>query len=125
MLECSPKEFEELVAHLMHYLGYPNVRAVGKAHDGGIDVESTKNTGQGIEKVVAQCKRYRKPVGVQVARDLLGAISDNPTIAKGYLVTTSEFTSDCITFCLHNNISMIDGLLMAGYVKKFGLATNQ
>jgi len=122
LYEISPSDFEDLVKELMHYLGYPNVKVTGKSHDGGIDVLSNRNTPDGIERVAAQCKRYRANVTVHAARDFFGAISNDKSIKQGYLVTTGEFTSECLQFCQSSGmIRPISGLELAKYVKQFGL----
>lgn len=122
LYEISPSDFEVLVRELMHYLGYPNVKVTGKSHDGGIDVISTRNTTDGIERVAAQCKRYRGNVSVSVARDFFGAISNDKSIKQGFLVTTGEFTVECSQFCQSTGmIRAISGIELAKYVKQFGL----
>lgn len=122
LYEIKPSEFEELVRELMHYLGYPNVKVTGKSHDGGIDVLSTRNTSNGIERVAAQCKRYRGNVSVHAARDFFGAISNDKSIKQGFLVTTGEFTAECLQFCQSSGmIRAISGIELAKYVKQFGL----
>lgn len=121
LYEIPAVEFEILIEHLMHYLGYPNVRVTKKSHDGGVDVISTRIGTKGTERIAAQCKRYKQPIGVKIAREFLGAIQDDKSIVKGYLVTTSEFSSECISFCLRHGIEMIPGAKIAEYVKQFGL----
>ncbi len=122
LYEISPSDFEELVRELMHYLGYPNVKVTGKSHDGGIDILSTRNTADGIERVAAQCKRYRGNVAVHVARDFFGAISNDKSIKQGFLVTTGEFTNECLQFCQSTEkIRAISGIELAKYVQQFGL----
>lgn len=122
LFEIKPSEFEELVRELMYYLGYPNVKVTGKSHDGGIDVLSTRNTSNGVERVAAQCKHYRGNVGVHVARDFFGAISNDKSIKQGFLVTTGEFTAECLQFCLSSGmIRAISGIELAKYVQQFGL----
>lgn len=124
LYEIKPSEFEELVRELMHYLGYPNVKVTGKSHDGGIDVLSTRNTPNGIERVAAQCKRYRGNVSVHAARDFFGAISNDKSIKQGFLVTTGEFTAECLQFCQSSGmIRAISGIELAKYVQQFGLHT--
>ncbi len=124
LYEVTPSEFEGLVGGLMHYLGFPNVHITGKSHDGGIDVHSTRNTTNGIERVAAQCKRYRENVGVHAARDFFGAISNDKSIKQGFLVTTGEFTPECLQFCQSSGmIRAISGIEFAKYVKQFGLST--
>lgn len=122
LYEIKPFEFEGLVRELMHYLGYPNVKVTGKSHDGGIDVLSTRNTSNGIERVAAQCKRYRGNVAVHAARDFFGAISNDKSIKQGFLVTTGEFTAECLQFCQSSGmIRAISGIELAKYVQQFGL----
>lgn len=119
----TPLAFENLVKELMHSLGYPNVKVTGRTGDGGIDVISTRNTSQGIVRAVAQCKRYRGTVGVEVARELRGVIASDESIQKGFLVTTGEFSRECIGFCERSGVIIpISGLQVANYVKQFGLA---
>lgn len=121
LLQITPSEFEDVVERLMHYLGYPNVKVTKRTGDGGIDVLSTRFTEHGVERVAVQCKRYRNPVGVHIAREFVGAIQDDKSIVKGYLVTTSDFTPECIAYCLRHQIRLISGVQMADYVKRFGL----
>lgn len=122
LYEISPADFEGLVRELMHYLGYPNVKITGKSHDGGIDVLSTRNIESGIERVAAQCKRYHQNVSVHSARDFFGAISNDKSIKLGFLVTTGEFTNECLQFCQSSGmIRAISGIELAKYVKQFGL----
>lgn len=123
LYEITPSDFEVLVRELMHYLGYPNVKVMGKSHDGGIDILSTRHTPNGIERVAAQCKRYRGNVAVHVARDFFGAISNDKSIKQGFLVTTGEFTAECLQFCQRSGmIRAISGIELAKYVKQFGLS---
>jgi len=122
LYEITPSEFEHLVKEIMHSLGYPNVKVTGKSHDGGIDVISTRNTSTGIERVAAQCKRYRRNVAVHAARDFFGAISNDKIIKQGFLMTTGEFTSECLQFCQSSGmIRPISGIELSKYVKQFGL----
>jgi HJR/Mrr/RecB family endonuclease len=121
LYEIKPHEFEDLVQQLMHYLGFPNVAVTKRSGDGGIDVISSRNTPKGVERIAAQCKRYKGAVGVPIAREFFGAIRDDPSIVKGYLVTTGDFTQECISFCIRNSIDMIPGIKVAEYVKMFSL----
>ena len=119
----TPAAFEHLVKDLMHHFGYPHVKVTGRTGDGGIDVISARNTSDGIVRVVAQCKRYRGTVGVDVARDLRGVLASDQSIQKGFLVTTGEISRDCLAFCEKSGvIAPIDGLQVANYIRQFGLA---
>ena len=123
LYELTPRAFEELVKNLMHYWGYPNVKVTGKSGDGGIDVISTRNTENGVERIAAQCKRYRGNVSVGTARDFIGAIKLNRTIVKGFLVTTSDFTPECLHICeISGIVKTVSGFEVARYVKQYGLS---
>jgi SNF2 family DNA or RNA helicase len=123
LCSITPAAFEQLVKELMQSLGYPKVKVTGKTGDGGIDVISTRNTAEGVIRAIAQCKRYRGTVGVEVARELRGVMASDSSIQKGFLVTTGEFTRECVGFCERSGVIVpISGLQVANYVKQFGLA---
>ena len=118
----SPVEFERVVKDLFHSLGYPNSKVMGRTGDGGIDVISTRNTENGVIRVIAQCKRYKGTVGVEIARALMGVIASGDKIEKGYLVTTGEFTRECTAFCEKSGVIVpLNGYQTANYVRKFGV----
>lgn len=118
----SPSEFERLTRDLMRCLGYPHSKVTAQSRDGGVDVIASRNTEHGVVRVVVQCKRYKGTVGVSIARELMGIVASDPSIEKGFLVTTGEFSSDCIAFCERSGkIATISGLQMANYIKQFGL----
>ena len=116
----EPQEFEELSKNLLKHLGLENARVTGRSGDGGIDVLAVRNTEQGVERIAAQCKRWRGGIGVSVARDFLGAMQDQ-SIQQGILVGASEFSDECLQFCQKHNIKAISGLELAKYVIQFGL----
>ena len=118
----SPGDFERVVRDLLHSFGYPNSKVTGRTGDGGIDVISSRNTSEGIVRVVAQCKRYKGTVGVEIARAFMGAIASDNSIKKGYLVTTGEFSRECTAFCEKSGVIVaLNGFQTANYVKKFGV----
>lgn len=118
----TPSDFERVVKDLLHSLGYPNTRITGRTGDGGIDVISSRNTTDGIVRVIAQCKRYKGTVGVETARAFMGVIASDDSIEKGYLVTTGEFTRECEAFCEKTGVIVaLNGVQTANYVRKFGV----
>lgn len=118
----SPSDFEHVVKDLLHSLGYPNSKVTGRTGDGGIDVISSRNTPDGVIRVVAQCKRYKGTVGVETARAFMGVIASDESIEKGYLVTTGEFTRECMAFCEKSGVIVgLNGFQTANYVRKFGV----
>ena len=59
---------------------------------------------------------------MHAARDFFGAIANDKSITQGFLVTTGEFTPDCLQFCQSSGmIRAISGLELAKYVRQFGL----
>ncbi len=101
----KPTEFEEYIAHLFTRLGY-KANAVGKSHDGGIDVIAAKN---GITNYI-QCKKYiTSKVPVSAVRDFYGALANKLANGKGYIITTNTFTLEAEKFAEDKPIELIDG----------------
>ena len=63
------------------------------------------------ERVIVQCKRYRKPVGVATVRELLGTLLREGA-DSGILVTTSSFTSGALKESKGQRIDMVDGAIL-------------
>ena len=103
MLAMDARSFEAFVAALVDRLGFDDVVLTPKSRDHGRDVLATKRV-HGLSILFAfECKRYsaNHPVGVAVARALLGTIVHGHSRAnKGVLVTTSTFTKGARSFIL-------------------------
>ena len=101
MLEMDPRAFETFVASLVEQLGFEDVVLTPRAKDQGRDVLATKRV-HGLSILFAfECKRFSpdRPVGVAIARALLGTVVHGQTRAnKGVLVTTSRFTKGARSF---------------------------
>lgn len=99
----DPRAFEVFVASLVEQLGFENVQLTPAAKDQGRDVLAIKKV-HGLSILFAfECKRFRpdQPVGVAIARALLGTVVHGSTRAnKGVLVTTSRFTKGAQSFIL-------------------------
>ncbi len=118
----NPIQFEEVVKTVFAKIGFTNVRTTKRSHDGGIDVIGYKRSLGGTEKIIAQCKRMDR-VGVEVARELLGVIAADQSIAKGYLVTSGTVSPECRAFCERDGrLSIIEGPTLAAYIVQFGVA---
>lgn len=90
LLDMDSRSFEHLVERLYDELGY-ETQLTKSQKDKGRDVIA-KNTKLGkMEHLLVECKRYNNPVGVEIARALLGVVSDEK-VNKGVIVTTSRFT---------------------------------
>lgn len=109
-----PSEFEEYVADLFRRLGY-RTEAVGKSHDGGVDVIAEKN---GVKHYI-QCKKYitsKVPVGA--VRDFYGALANHLAEGRGIFVTTNIFTTEAQQFAEDKPIEMVDGFGLVRLIKK-------
>lgn len=111
--EMKPYEFESYIAEMFKRLGY-NAEAVGRSHDGGVDVIIEKD---GVKGYV-QCKKYiTSTVAVGDVRDFYGALVDKLTNGKGYFITTNKFTLEATKFAEDKPIELIDEFALVKYVK--------
>jgi restriction endonuclease Mrr len=109
----KPWEFEEYIANLFTRLGY-KAEAVGKSHDGGIDVVIEKD---GVKSYI-QCKKFiTRKVSVHDVRDFLGALDDHLARGKAYFITTNKFTLEAEKFAEDKPIELIDGFKLIEYIK--------
>ena len=109
----KPYEFESYIAEMFKKLGY-NAEAVGKSHDGGVDVVIEKD---GVKGYV-QCKKYiSSTVAVSEVRDFYGALADRLSTGKGYFITTNKFTLEAVKFAEDKPIELVDGFSLVKYVK--------
>lgn len=87
LFRVSPKAFEEMVAALFRAFGY-QVELRGGQGDHGVDLLVFAPDG---DKAVVQCKRWRRPVGEPVVRDLYG-VMHHEKAQRAYLFATGGFT---------------------------------
>lgn len=121
MRGMSPTEFEEFIAELFQRMGYRS-EAVGRSHDGGIDVVIEKN---GIKNYI-QCKKFiTSTVSVGAVRDFYGALADHLTNGKGYFITTNKFTLEAERFAEDKPIELVDGFKLVHYVRLVEKENNQ
>ena len=117
----DPIEFEKVVQSIFIKIGYSNVKTTKRSHDGGIDVIGYRNSVGGTEKIIAQCKRTER-VGVEVARELLGVVSADQSIAKAFLVTSGVVSPEGRAFCEKDGrLAIIEGPTLSNYIIQFGL----
>ena len=89
----SGLELEARCAHILQERGW-NVERTQRSRDGGIDVIGLRTDEVGIEqRIYVQCKDYSRPVGVQVVRELLGALPTDQN-ASAVLAAPLGLTSD-------------------------------
>ncbi len=108
LMELSPRSFECIVEQLYKEMGFFTVLTREKA-DGGRDIVAEKNDAGKKEKILIECKRYKKPVGVKIVREILGVISSEK-VNKGVIATSSHFTRGAKQFASDNpRIEIISG----------------
>lgn len=94
ILELSPKEFEELVGHLLWALGFEGTEVVGKSGDHGVDATGELDVASLARvKLYVQAKRYdtHRKVKTGEIYKLRGAI---PSGGQGAIVTTGRYRKD-------------------------------
>ncbi len=69
---CSWQAFERMLARLLMYDGFENVRQVGGSGDHGADVIANKRQ----KRWLIQAKQWKKPVGVDVLNETIRSIRD-------------------------------------------------
>ncbi len=109
----TPTDFEKYIADLFSRLGY-DARAVGRSHDGGIDVIAEKD---GVKNYI-QCKKFiTSVVPVGAVRDFYGALADHLANGKGYFITTNKFTLEAQKFAEDKPVELIDGFGLIRYIR--------
>ena len=58
-------------------------------------------------------------VGVEHARSLYGVIQDQPSITRGVLITTGDFSKECKEFTKGKRIELFDGKYLCGLLEKY------
>jgi superfamily II DNA or RNA helicase len=117
--QMSPTDFEEITREFFVKQGYANSKVTQRSYDGGIDVFGSRQRGGTEESFVAQCKRTSS-VGVRVARELLGILAANQKITNGFIITSGEFTEECLRFAGANpKLALINGITFAKYLVQF------
>ena len=69
---CSWQAFERMLARLLMYDGFENVRQVGGSGDHGADVIANKRQ----KRWLIQAKQWKKPVGIDVLNETIRSIHD-------------------------------------------------
>jgi restriction system protein len=118
LLGLTSRQFEQLVSHLYAEKGYAT-HLTPPTRDGGRDIEANMEGSGQREYLLIECKRYIKPVGVSLVRELLGTLS-NERRTKGVLVTSSRFTAGARKLADQNfRIELISGLELVVLLNEF------
>src|SRR5690606_13755987 len=112
LINVSWKEFEFLVAEAYQRQGYTVSYGFKGGADGGVDLD-LKRDGQ---RILVQCKRWKKNVGAPTVRELYG-IMQSERAHVGILVTTSGFTREAQAFADGKPITLVDGAALLEQVQ--------
>lgn len=104
MQALSPGGFESYVAGLFRQKGY-RVRQRGRRGDRGVDLELTHASGR---KAIVQCKRYTRPIGPDIVRELFGTLV-HERVHHAFLVTTAEISDAAREWANDKPMTLIDG----------------
>jgi restriction system protein len=98
IFKLSARRYEELVAELLHDMGY-EVELTHATRDGGKDILAYFKTECGTFLCLVEAKRYRaeRKIGVELVRTLYGTLCDYQA-NSAMMVTTSSFSRDAHTF---------------------------
>ncbi len=107
LYDLSPQEFEQYVARLFRKKGY-TVTHRGRSGDKGVDLELERTGGK---RAIVQCKRYRRPVGPEVVRELFGTLV-HERVSHAFLVTTANISKSAREWTQDKPMTLIDGSLL-------------
>lgn len=114
--EIEWKKFEELCTAYYLEKGM-RAEATSLGADGGIDIKIYQDNSD-LPTSIAQCKSWNnKFIGVKEIREFLGVMS-HEKIAKGFYMTTSEYTSDAKEIAKSNQITLITGEMLLMMIKR-------
>jgi restriction system protein len=106
-------QFERYVADLLRFRGLQDVRVVGGAGDGGIDILAKDSTGA---QIACQCKRQMANVSVTVVRQLIGSVNHEHRGRTPYLVTTAMLTRPAQDLARQAGVHVIDRPLLGAWM---------
>jgi restriction system protein len=124
--KSSPQFFERTVVELLVQMGYGGsrldaARAIGRAHDGGID-GIIKEDKLGLDVIYVQAKRWQDTVGRPQIQQFAGALAGLGA-SKGIFITTSAFSDEARAFVsrLGQKIVLLDGEELADLMIDHGV----
>jgi len=106
--DMSGVEFEVYVQRLLERKGW-RVETTPLTRDRGIDLIARRDDEVGVEMTLyVQCKNHASPVGVDVVRELNGALPRQLSGAHGVLVCPSGFTASAMAFAKERGLALWD-----------------
>src|SRR5260221_1548915 len=121
MLNLTPPDFEQFVAHVFRSAGY-SVEVVGSQHfphGPGVDLELYSSPGAKKPVARVEVKRYaaENKVSYDEVRGFNGTLNRGEPL-PGYFITTSDFYQNARTFAADTNgrLRLLDGQQFLRYV---------
>lgn len=102
--DLTPYEFEDMVAEMYRCKGWQDVSTTTRSDDKGRDVIGVDKKGR---RVYVEVKKHKNNVGRPVIQKL-HSIMTTDHIAKGIVVTTSDFTQGAIEYAQKTSISLVN-----------------
>lgn len=113
----SGHDFEDLVEKLIRKMGFVTEERK-KSADGGVDLKVVNENPILKGSYIIQCKRYLKPIGESVIRDLYGVVTSERA-NKGILITNSSFTRSSKMFASNKPIELIGGVQLQDLIEQY------
>jgi hypothetical protein len=122
VFKLTPRKYEELVAELLHDIGY-EVTLTKATRDGGKDILASMKTELGEFLCLVEAKHYRedRKIGVSLVRTLYGTLCDYQA-SSAMLVTTSSYSKDAHILQQRHKyeLSLRDYTDVAGWIQRYG-----
>jgi len=117
------KKFEELSTAYYQEKGI-RAEATSLGADGGIDIKLYQDE-SGNPTSLVQCKAWAgKQVGVKEIREFLGVLT-HEKIAKGFYMTSGEYSIDAKATATANKITLISGAMLLAMIQRLPEASQQ
>jgi restriction system protein len=122
IFKLTPRQYEELVAELLHDIGY-EVTLTQATRDGGKDILASMRTELGEFLCLVEAKHYRedRKIGVSLVRTLYGTLCDYQA-SSAMLVTTSSYSKDAQALQKKHKyeLSLRNYTDVVGWIQRYG-----
>jgi hypothetical protein len=123
LYEMHCRRFEELVAEILHDMGF-DVQLTPASRDGGRDILAIFKLPIGEMLTVVECKRYARDrhIGPDIVRQLLWVADRHDNASKAMIATTSFFTAGAeeMQKQFRWRLSLADFDLLGVWLKQYG-----
>jgi restriction system protein len=104
----SGEDFEQYVKQLLERKGW-RTETTPRTRDAGIDLIARRTDEVGAEVTLyVQCKNLSSPCGVEVVRELNGAMPRHHPGARGVVVCPSGFSGDAVSWARERGVLLWD-----------------